>query len=65
MAVHIREAHPVIAREAHLVSAQVEAVALVSEEAVSVVEVSVAASKHNKGRVSELSLLYYNGNILP
>ena len=59
MAVHILEVHPVMAREAHLVSAQVEAVALVSEEAVSVVEVPVAASKYNEGRVFGLSLFYF------
>ena len=59
MAVHILEALPVIAMEAHLVSAQVEAVALVSEEVVSVVEVPVAASKHNKWRVFGLSLFYF------
>lgn len=45
--------------EAHLVSAQVEAVALVSEEVVSVVEAPVAAFKHNKGRVFGLSLLFF------
>ena len=47
--------------EAHLASAQAEAVvgALVSEEAVSVAEAPVAASKYNKGRVFGLSIFYF------